>query len=160
MSKTISPETLASLQGTLIGDILEAVQGGASGHISESVASDEKIVGEMNALEKALISLRDKCAATESGIVGHFQKPEVNPLDSENAQLRARLKTVRDRAKILQKLLWESIETRLAERRDDATTGWGIREGGHVVLVFGDHGREPGDLLGLLMGMGMMGCGE
>lgn len=149
----------AALKGTFIEELFEAMQNGQLGSPDEPVADGERVVGEMNELEKALYSLVRKYGETERGIVNRFRGKGKSISSKEKPALEAQLESCRSRFQVASKLMWENIETRLAGQKTPLSTGWGVRLDGQIVLMFGDSGndRNPlGDLLGLALMERMM----
>ncbi|MGD0328227.1 MAG: hypothetical protein ABSB00_00735 [Minisyncoccia bacterium] len=145
-----------ALKGTFIEELFEAMRSGQFTDIMKQVAPGEKVVGEMNELERALYSLCEKYAATEEKIVNRFHRRRIEPLDSkERAKLDTELESCRSRYKIADNLVRENIRTRFAKFDEANSTGLAMRHGHQIVLTYDDNGRRDffEAVLGLLAGM-------
>lgn len=128
---------LKALEGTLIQEILETMQAGLAGTCPKPIAEGEKVIGELNAFEQALNYLGDKCGETESGLVDRFRGENGEPpIGEEAAALAKEFEACREKFKVLQSLMWGSVNTRLAELDEAESTGMAFREGEQIVLMY------------------------
>lgn len=153
---------VAALKNTFIEELFEAMQNEWFDCPDNPIESDEQVFATMNELEKSLFFLMKKYHATETKIIRVFCK-EGRWVNYQNYPgLVARLETCRSRFQIAEKLMWESIETRLADEKTKApmATAWGLRAGNQIVQMFNnDEGGKHNlygqsahaDLLGIFM---------
>ncbi|MHB8860177.1 MAG: hypothetical protein ACYC48_00370 [Minisyncoccota bacterium] len=132
--KTIS--VVAALEGTIIEELFDAMEKGLSGNNREPMAPGEKVIGEMNILEKAADFLCEKYGATEKKILGRLGNQEMQPLGpGEEMALSRELRTCRQKLRACASLLTESIVTRLAEHCEEGAFGVQIKSGDQIVLL-------------------------
>jgi|GEM_PF-2970138 len=139
------------LKGTFIEEVFEAMQNGQAHDDMEGVKDNEKVVGQMNELEKALNFLRHKYIETHERIISRL-RGEGKPYSlEEKKKLIDEINTCRARYKLANDLMWENIETRLADHKSPLCTGWAIRSGHQIVLVFGDKAPDFPDNLCVIL---------
>lgn len=148
-----------SLQGTLIADLLEIMQGGEFAEVDEPVKPGEEVIDEMTKLERALYTLYDKYTEAKNDLVVRAKetcdKCACREADKATCKLSQEIKLAAGRFETVHKLMWGSIEQRLAEKDKPGSTGKGIRTGGQIVLMFEKQQRGL-DLLGaILLGGGL-----
>ncbi|MFH1667838.1 MAG: hypothetical protein ABH884_02335 [Candidatus Komeilibacteria bacterium] len=148
-----------SLKGSFIEDVLLAMQSGKCDDVDMEVdiEAGEKVIGEMNDLEKALKSIADQCGVDEHQMVEQFKAegPD-NPIDPEiKKNMIFDLDQIRERFKAANQLLWASIEKRFYHLDEEKSTGTGIRSGFKVVNLFEEEGSVAHiSVVGLFGGRG------
>jgi nitrogen fixation-related uncharacterized protein len=131
-----------ALKGTFIEDFFKVMQSGQYNDQDEPVADDEKVIGEMNESEKVLSTLFDQYAENYRKIATRLSG-DAEPFSSEEMpKLKAELKSCEARLEVAKSLLWESIRTRLASQNTPLATGWAIKSGYQIVLMFDDRKRN------------------
>lgn len=154
---------IPELKGTFIEELLDVMQAGNFNDIKDLDPDEtkEKVVGDMNDLEKALHTLWDKYSDAEDAIIARFRGETENPVaPEEKPLLQAELKKVRERFKLARDMFWFNIRERfVAHDIDDEVSGFGVRSGFKVVALLGDEhagfaGGEPNPLA-LVFGFGM-----
>jgi hypothetical protein len=130
---------LPSLEGSFIQELIETMLAGNFVDIKEAVGEDEKIVSEMNDMEKALQSLCENYRETERIIVPYFRgETTENHTPEEEAEMKQHLAICRDHFKIAKQLMWGSIKVRLADLDKKEASGLGIRADFKIVQMFDD----------------------
>ncbi len=132
-----------TLKGTFIEELFEVMRNGQFVSPNGPVANGERIVGEMNELEKALYYLHCKYGEIANRIRSHFLEEGELISAEERFALETQFACYRRRFEIATKLMWDSIETRLADQDSQLSTAWGVRSNGQIVLMFGDQSRNP-----------------
>jgi len=128
-----------SLAGTFIADVLGIMETQSFLDIATPPAEGEKVVGEMDAYEKALYAFADKCGVQENEIINRFRAAADGQAEipaGEEAAMIAHIESIGARYKVARKLLWDSLNARFAAQSDERATGKGIRNGFKVVLLF------------------------
>ena len=128
------------LEGTFIQELFETMAAGQFAYdVHDEVAEGEKVIGEMNDLEKALNVLRNKYGETERKIVNYFRgETDETHTPEEEVEMNRQLATCRARFRVASRLMWENIETRLAVTMESGARGIGIRADFKIVQVFND----------------------
>ena len=126
------------LEGTFIQELLETMATGQFIYdIQDEVAEGEKVIGEMNNLEKAAYVLLNKYEEIESKIVDYFRgETDETHTPEEEAEMNRQLATCRARFRVASRLMWENIETRLAVTMESGARGIGIRADFKIVQIF------------------------
>lgn len=158
MQQAAVVKAIHEAQATFL-DNLNAVLGvGAFIEVDQPATDDEPEIGEMTDYERALYTVAKNYHA-----VGHeiavknfdaFQNFTGKPED-EHRVLR-QIRTLKEHHGAAMKLLWASIEDRLHEKIHAAAdhTSIAIRQGGKVVLIFGEEDCFSA-MLGRLVGIHM-----
>lgn len=137
---TAISETQASR--TFLDELNDIMTAGAFVDPDQPATNDEPAVGEMTTYERALYTLMDKYGhAQKELIVKNFDAFREFIGDAKDLPvLHRQLNNIKEHHDAAAKLLWASIKDRYHHEREDATdsTGLGIRQGFHVVLMFGE----------------------
>ena len=119
------------MNGTIFEELLKAMQGDEIVSDLESAKVGEQVVGQMNALEISLCNLAQKNTQAAKDLVSDLKACEEKP----SLKFLAKLKSYHVRAKSLISLMWDSIETRLADKDTNESSGWAIRANHQIVLL-------------------------
>lgn len=125
----------------------------------QEVREDEKVVGEMNDLEKGCFTVisekkKEREKIIEEGMVALcFDEEEEKEKEKQMQELKCRVQKIDKTSDVARSIMWASIEERFPASKE--STGIGVRKGFKVVEML-DH--ENDDFMpGMIMpGMGMM----
>lgn len=121
------------IDGTLVADILNAIEGKqVPEDIPEKVSSGERIVGELNNLEKALLFL---CQMYSENVNLEFQVPEPK-------RNYASIKKNDLRMEATNALMWANIQERLTGLNNPQETNLGLRSG-YKIAAFTVKNEKP-----------------
>ncbi len=124
-----------ALKDTFIEDLFEAMEDGSTYDSMPGVADGEKVIGEMNKLEKALDYLRQRHGKEEEGIISRLRE-KVGPYNlKKEKKLIVRLKSCQCRRQAAENLMWENILTRFADELAEEDTHLGVRSGHQIVKI-------------------------
>lgn len=130
---------LPSIQGSFIQELIETMLAGKFVDNKEAVEEGEKIISEMNDMEKALSVLCNKYQDAESKLVSYFRGETDMKLNPEKeTEMKQRLEICRAHFKIASQLMWANIKARLIDVDKKESTGLGIRTGFKIVQRFND----------------------
>ncbi len=135
-----------AISGTLIDEILAATTQGKAVDIPEKVAPEEKVIGLMSQLEMALRYLEEVYTKEHNTLIDSLR----HATDLEkHRETRQKIYELSLRVDAMNTMMWESIQRRFREKNEVGSVGFGIREGGHVVLIF----KQENRLLNLLQAL-------
>ncbi|MDP3900497.1 MAG: hypothetical protein Q8Q23_05475 [bacterium] len=141
---------VAALKGTFIEELFEAMRNGHAHDDMEPVNPGEKVVGEMNEMEKALNFLRHKYREAEKKIIGCLNGESDLYSHKEKTRLIDKLVSCRSRFQVAEKLMWENIETRIAAQKSERNNPIGIRADHQIVIMFDGNEHSPlGEIIAL-----------
>ena len=106
--------------------------------IEEAIEPGEKIIGEMNDLEKGLMILCMRYSATEKKLVDQFRSTFENDKEivaDKFEKMEAELEKTRGRFKIVHKFLWKSIQENNFNADKGSTCGLAARSGFKIVTM-------------------------
>ncbi len=128
-------QEVPSLKNTFHQELLQAMESGYVHDDAEWVKEGEKIVGEMNQLEKALNFLRHKYSevAMEAGFRLH-KNTGLHTL-KEKADIMAEISTCLSRGEIADMLMWDSFHSRFDGCTDSPLVYYRIRSG-HKIIAY------------------------
>jgi len=130
------------LKGSFIDELFQTMLSGEFTDIDSDVKPTDKVVGEMNDLDKALITLSDRYTESERKIVGRFRRVgtcDENIEAEEEKQMKADLQQSRDRFEIAENFHWANVRERFGDFDESESMGFAIRAGHKVVLFFDNH---------------------
>ena len=117
--------------GTFLEELSIVLNTGKFTEIIDEPASNEKVIGEMDDLEKALNTL---CLRYEK-IAAEFLRQD--SIDKDLISQEAKFMKIKGRFKIAHAWLWSNIEERFADQLKAKVSGHGIRSNFRVVQTFG-----------------------
>ena len=147
----------SDLKGSFVEELLQTMLSGEFMDVDGDVESSDKVIGEMNDLDKALNTLADRYAKTEKCLVDKFRRVDICDEEielEEKKQMKAELRQARDRFKIVNNFRWANIYDRFGHFDEPRSTGFGVRAGYKVVLLFGGH--DYGNSLEAILALGAL----
>ena len=135
------------LEGTFVQDLFEVMLSGDFLEIKKNIKSpEEKVVGEMNNLNKSLVALSRYYANTErilSKEVGGGDKKEISP--QRKRKIKIILNQIRGRFEVSRKFNHENIRERLEDPDQIQEIRLEMRSGNKIISKPG-HNFLPNDL--------------
>jgi hypothetical protein len=146
------------LKGSFVEELLQTMLSGEFTDVDEEFdPSCEKVIGEMNDLDKALNTLCDRYDKNEHRIVSRVRnalKRDEEIKADEEKQIETELCQTRERFKIADIFRWSNIHDRFGQLSNPESIGFGVRSGHKIVLLYDNH--DHGNPSGIIVALGKL----